>query len=229
MLPEPARTRLPRFLDAVDARVHPIEAIWIGGSIALGEIAPHSDVDVVVATEAPVAPSGRVRVRGVDAEWLTLAELAAAHGLVAVTRAIGVRAGIAVRGPPPAALFGDVDHAALASAMRANVETYWRPWLAASRSGVHALTCLHPRRAEWGIVGVPRQLVTIAEGRIVSKGAGARWLRERSDACWHRILDEAVRLRRGERSLYHSPFARRRAMRALLAHAIELAAAPLGA
>jgi aminoglycoside adenylyltransferase-like protein/nucleotidyltransferase-like protein len=215
--------RLARFLDAIDrGRVPAIDAIWIGGSIALGDVAPHSDLDVVVATAAPVPPAARVRVRGVDAEWLAVGELAAARGLVAVTRALGVRAGIAVRGPHPSAVFADVDHATLAAAMQTNIATYWQPWLA--RRGVSTLTCLHPRRAEWGIVGVPRQLVTIAEGRIVSKTAGARWLRDRVGARWHRILDEAIALRRGEPSRYRSPFARRRDMYAILAHAIELSA-----
>ena len=86
------------------------------------------------------------------------------------------------------------------------------------------MTSLHPRRIEWGVVGVPRQLATIATGEIVSKTAGALFIRDRLDPRWHPILDEALRIRRGERSLYRLPFGllqRRLDMLAFLEHAID--------
>jgi hypothetical protein len=80
---------------------------------------------------------------------------------------------------------------------------------------------LHARAIEWGAAGVPRQYVTVTEGRIVSKSAALRHVREHFDQRFHRIIDEALRLRAGSSARqYINPFARRRDMVGLLEHAI---------
>jgi hypothetical protein len=128
-----------------------VTAAWVGGSIALGDHQHHSDIDLLVATARPIPATElrRVRVSGVQAEWTTLA--APPTGLAAITAATVHRHGLAVRGPRAAALVPDVDHPTLAAITRANVEAYWVPWLRAARHDpVARVTCLHPRRIEWG-------------------------------------------------------------------------------
>src|SRR5262249_55209950 len=197
--------------------------VWLEGSLALADYRPGiSDIDVVVVTEEPAPELAR---RPLQVTWLqprALAQLASSP-LGAVTAATLHRHGIALRGPHPSRVLGDVPHATLARAMTHNIRAYWEPWLARSRMNiVQRLVALHPRRIAWGVFGVPRMLVTLADGRIVSKTEGALELRARVDKRWHRVIDEALRIRQHRRrSLYLSPFARRRDMLDFVAHAIE--------
>ena len=108
--------------------------------------------------------------------------------------------------------------------MASNTRSYWKSWLERARRGplLEQLKALHPWGIAWGTLGVPRQYVTVIEGQIVSKSAGARYVRDKFGPRWHRILDEALRLRLGGRGLYPwSPFERRRDMLAFLEEAIE--------
>jgi hypothetical protein len=232
-VPDVAAARIARFLAMTDARLGGlVEAVWVEGSIALGDFhAKHSDIDLVLLTRREVDDRERVAIRGrpaVQATWLTrerAATLAACDGGTgAVLAATLHRHGIAIRGPHPAEIVCDVDRATLSRAVLANLEAYWVPWLErARRHPLQRLATLHPRLIFWGVAGVPRQYVTIGEGRIVSKCAAVRVARERFDPRWHRILDEALRLRLGgARSAYASPFERRRDMIAFVEHAIEV-------
>jgi hypothetical protein len=184
----------------------------------------------VTARPLTEAERRRVRLPGrppLQVEWTTwdaLPQLPSAHGgLGAVTAATLHRHAIGVRGPRPSEVVADVDHATLAARVHANLASYWRPWLERARHDLlRCVTTLHPRLIEWGVVGVPRQYVSIVEGESVSKSEAVRRVRPVFDACWHRILDEALRLRSGTAgSLYRSPFARRHDMLGFLEHAIE--------
>ena len=233
-LPPIAASRVAALLARVDAAAPGlVEAAWIEGSIALGDFRPTiSDVDVrLVTSRAPPRP---MRLRGwrgpvLQVDWSTWDHLASlpATNAGAVSAATLHRAGIAVRGPSPRDVVPDVDHATLAARMGENLDDYWAPWLQrAQHDVVGGLLALHPRRVEWGVVGVPRLHVTIVEGRIASKTAAIAWARERYDARWRPILDEAMRLRAGAPGCrYASPFARRRDLLAFVAHAIEAARA----
>ena len=106
-----------------------------------------------------------------------------------------------------------------------NLDSYWRRWHAQhfrllSRGGLAALGTWAPA---WGVLGVSRLHYTIATGEITSKeGAGLHALRT-FPAQWHRVIQECLRIRRGEGgpSLYVHPFARRAAALAFMAVAME--------
>ena len=233
-LPAPAAERVARFVHRVDAlQPGTVTAIWVAGSIALGDYRPGiSDVDLVVVTKGTLAERERRRLQPwswppLQIGWNTLDDIwrlaERDHGCGAVTVATLHRHGIRVRGPEPADELPDVDHATLIRAMSRNLVAYWRPWLERVRgSALERLAALHPRRIEWGVLGVPRQLITVREGRVVSKTAAGRYARAQMDSRWHRIVDEALRLRAGERrSLYRSLSDRRSEMVAFLDEAIR--------
>jgi hypothetical protein len=64
----------------------------------------------------------------------------------------------------------------------------------------------------WVVTGVARLHHTLGTGRITSKEGAARHALEAFGARWHRVLREALRLRRDEPgpSLYPDPESRRR-------------------
>jgi hypothetical protein len=234
--PRPA-ARIARFLAAADARLPgAVEALWIEGSLALGDHHDGvSDIDLVAVTRAPLPADRRPPARGLQLAWTTWDALAAststAPALHPVTAAILHRHGLAARGPDPGAVVADVSHGTLVAYIRANLDAYWSPWLARARHRLRhplfRLTCLHPLRIQWGVFGVPRQYVTVVDGDIVSKTTAARRYRERlapDDHHLRRVLDEALHLRHRTGALgprrYHSWFARRADMLDLLDDAI---------
>jgi hypothetical protein len=229
-LPHSAAIVIDRFVRRID-HTDPglVEAVWIEGSIALGDYQSTSDVDVVVlCTRA--APASWIRATRsskwtrLHATWVTREDLAAlGSGLGAVMLAVLHRHGIAVRGPEPSGLVPDVPHVRLAAVCKENAATYWARWHAdASRAVPGIVTSLHPRLIVWGTSGIARQLVTISEGGIVSKADGLRWARAHFEPRWHRILDESLRLRTGiGRRRFISPFERRREMLDFVAEALR--------
>ncbi|HTR50819.1 MAG TPA: nucleotidyltransferase domain-containing protein [Kofleriaceae bacterium] len=216
-----AERALERLLAGID-RCAPDASVWILGSLALGDFVPsRSDVDLVIVGVQPIPDLARAPL---DVTWLATVDELATRPLGAVTAAMLHRHGVALRGPDPAGVVADVDHATLAAAMIANLDAYWEPWLTRARRTLGRIAALHPRRVEWGVFGVPRMLVTLGDGRIVSKTEGALALRDRVDPPWRRIIDEALRIRGQRRgSSYRSPFERARDMLAFVAHAIDLA------
>jgi len=234
-LPTDVAARLAVFIDRLD-RALPgrVEAAWLEGSLALDDFHPRvSDVDLVLVTRAPVAPAECARVRRWQSRrerppiavawwtWDEVAMTAARDCARIVSAAILHRHGIALRGPHPSTVVPDVAAADLVGAMLQNLD-YWRAWRRrALRRPIGYLKSLHPQSVAWGVLGVPRQYVTVREGRVVSKLAAAAYVRERFAPRWHRVLDEAVRLRTGAPGpRYASPFARRREMLGFLEYAI---------
>lgn len=229
-LPQDAAASISRFLTTVDDQVPGlVEAVWVEGSIVLGDYQPGiSDVDLVVLARRPLTKRDRIRVPSpLQVTWTSRGALAT---LSPITAATLHRHGISVRGPGPRSIVSDVSRAELNAYLVDNLATYWQPWLTrARRDPLFRLTCVHPRRLEWGALGVPRQYVTAIDGTIVSKSAAARRVRDMIDARHHRILDEAVRLRTGHgKRRYRSPFARATDMLALLDDAIRHTRAVLG-
>jgi hypothetical protein len=140
--------------------------------------------------------------------------------------------GIAVRGPAPVNLTIHTDPARLTAWTRHNLDVYWRPWhdrsaRLFSRAGVAALGAWAPA---WGVLSVSRLHYTLATGEITSKAGAGCYVLDTFPARWHRIIDECLRIRRGERgpSLYRNPLARRRDMLAYIDRVIT-AAKQLGA
>jgi len=108
---------------------------------------------------------------------------------------------------------------------RQNLEEYWRPWHTrfgqlVSRDG---WASLGPWATEWGVLGVSRLHYTLVSGQITSKhGAGLYAMRRFPVRC-HRVIIEALRIRRddGGRSLYRTPFGRRRDLLACVSMVID--------
>ncbi|MBF8193328.1 DUF4111 domain-containing protein [Nonomuraea sp. K274] len=154
--------------------------------------------------------------------------------------------GVTCRGPKPGELDIWSDPAALAAWTDANLDGYWRrlvsraahlvtPW------GLMSLGCYG---AVWIVTGVSRLHYTLATGEITSKTGAARHALQAFPERWHRVVKEALRLREedvarptlgstvsglGEhfgvarRSLYGSPFERRRDVLAFAGEAIVAA------
>ncbi|WP_433662851.1 aminoglycoside adenylyltransferase domain-containing protein [Nocardia sp. CA-128927] len=122
--------------------------------------------------------------------------------------------GVTLRGPAAADLDIWTDPTALAAWQNTNLDEYWARGLtdAARLFSKFGLVLLTDYGTVWTVTGVARLHYTIATGDITSKdGAGRHALQSFPDR-WHRIINEALRLRRNDsrRSLYRNPLTRRR-------------------
>ncbi|GAA3691280.1 hypothetical protein GCM10022224_065950 [Nonomuraea antimicrobica] len=253
-----------------------VEGLYLEGSAALGDYRPDtSDVDFVAVTAAapPVGVLERIHTRlgvhpfdGVYLTWddlgrdpASLGERPRAHAgrlnrrgeVNPVTWHTLARHGLTCRGPKPEELKIWNDPSVLAAWADGNLDRYWRrlvtrAWRPASLWG---LTCLGGYGAVWVVTGVARLHYTLATGEITSKtGAGLHAL-EVFPERWHRVVNEALRLRADDtaeatlsgavsglgdhfgtprRSLYGSPFERRRDVLAFADQAIGAAHALYG-
>ncbi len=150
----------------------------------------------------PYSHEGRLHPRGQGdlITWHTLAE----HG-------------VRCRGPAAAHLTIWCDQQALAAWTNTNLDTYWqRRVLDRGERLLHGLTGLTAWACEWCVLGVSRLHYTLSTGAITSKEGAGVYARAMFPEQWHRVIDEALRIRRGAsgRSLYRSPLARRRDVRA---------------
>ena len=150
----------------------------------------------------PYSHEGRLRPRGQGdlIAWHTLAE----HG-------------VRCRGPLVANLTIWRDQQALAAWTNTNLDTYWqRRVLDRDERLLYGLTGLTAWACEWCVLGVSRLHYTLATGAITSKEGTGVYARATFSESWHRVIDEALRIRRGAggRSLYGSPLTRRRDVRA---------------
>ncbi|MFI6172556.1 aminoglycoside adenylyltransferase domain-containing protein [Nocardia sp. NPDC051052] len=95
-----------------------------------------------------------------------------------------------------------------------NLDEFWAAGLtrAAPLLSKDGLFLLTDYATVWTVTGIARLHYTIATGAITSKDGAGRHALESFPDRWHRIVDEALRLRRNNsrRSLYRSRRARRR-------------------
>lgn len=121
--------------------------------------------------------------------------------------------GVRVRGPAVADLTIWRDPAALAAWANNNLDTYWRRVLdRGARRPLPYGFILTAWGCEWCVLGVSRIHYTLATAAITSKeGAGIHALAAFPDR-WRRVIEEALRIRRGARgrSSYPSALSRRR-------------------
>jgi hypothetical protein len=125
-----------------------------------------------------------------------------------------IQSGVCCRGPTVAEIEIWSDAAALAAWINNNLDAYWRrllepgSWLT-RRGGVAGLTAY---ACEWCVLGVSRLHYTLATGKITSKDGAGVHAQAAFDAQWQPVIAESLRIRRADkrRSLYLSPFARRR-------------------
>jgi hypothetical protein len=201
-----ALAALGRVHAAVNARWQrpPFEGIYLTWQDLARD--PAACGPVPYAHDRAFVPAGRFELSPVT--WATLA-----------------RHGVRIRGPGSGIVGIWDDPAALDRWTRENLDAYWRPWLAragrlASRGG---LASLGPWATEWGVLGVSRLHYTLTSGEITSKYGAGLYAMRRFPLRWHRIVVEALRIRRGDRgrSGYATPLGRRREMLAYVALVID--------
>jgi Nucleotidyltransferase domain/Aminoglycoside adenylyltransferase, C-terminal domain len=225
------------YLEAADRHAPGlVEGLYLQGSVALGDYRPGvSDIDFVAVTGRTPDPvtlraiHGELRGRhrkpffdGLYVGWDDLrrdpAQVAGGPGVHQwrvtersrfernlVTWHILAQAGVAIRGPAIRDLDIHTDWPALAEATRRNLVEYWTPWQRTAR-GVAGLT---PFAATWGVLGVARLRHSLAAGRVTTKTAAASFALETYDERWHRIVQEALRIRIGGTRQYRNPWRRR--------------------
>lgn len=144
--------------------------------------------DLAAAGRRPYSYNGRFHTTG------NLADPIAWHTLA--------RAGIPCRGPQPGALDIRADARDLAVWTLNNLDTYWRRLLDQSSRLTHpqSLVALTSWGAAWIVLGVPRLHYTLATGGICSKDAAGEYARQTFPDRWHRVVDEALRIRRADRA-----------------------------
>ncbi len=108
--------------------------------------------------------------------------------------------GIAVFGPAPETLPFEVDEGEMLRWMQGNLNSYWANWL---RQPARLAVFWSDWGIQWTALGVLRQFYTFREHNIVSKTAAGEYGLTCLPPRWHRIIREALRIRKGERgSLY---------------------------
>ncbi len=110
--------------------------------------------------------------------------------------------GMTCLGPEPTALRIWTDRAALQAWTIDNFDRYWRPLLASARYGVGPwrLTSFTTYGAVWIVLGVCRLHYTLATGSIASKEAAGSYGLQTFPERWHRVLNEALTIRRADRA-----------------------------
>ena len=128
-----------------------------------------------------------------------------------------VQQGVCCRGPVPGGLALWDDPTGLSAWTNDNLDSYWRRLLNRSArlytpsglAGITAWACA------WYVLGVSRLHYTLATGDIASKERGGLYALETFPHRWHRVIEEALRIRRAQsRSLYRTPLSRRGDVRA---------------
>ena len=135
-----------------------------------------------------------------------------------VTWHLLAQAGVTVRGPAVAELGIHTDWPGLAEATRRNLDEYWAPWLDRRARGPVGLSSW---AATWGVLGVARLRHTLAAGRITSKTDAAGYALATYDPRWHRIIEEALRIRVGGAPRYRNPCRRRTDLIGFVAEALR--------
>ncbi|MFB8762589.1 aminoglycoside adenylyltransferase domain-containing protein [Nocardiopsis alba] len=123
--------------------------------------------------------------------------------------------GVTVRGPHPIELDVWDEPESLRTWSLGSLDEHWRRWREKAGRLVtpRGLAVLGSLAPSWSVLSVSRLHFTLKTGEITSKsGAGAYALHAFPER-WQRIVNECLRVRRGDRSpsLYQSALARRRA------------------
>lgn len=224
-----------------------LQAFYLVGSLALDDfIAGQSDIDFVAVIDGEANLDALARLHAelsadfpdidCDGIYLRPGELSAppsGSGVEArggridpasaaerhpVTWLILADAGITLRGPAPRTSWIAADRTAVMAYSKANLSSYWQPWLEQRRNDPQAL--LDDDAVVWGSLGIARLHATIATGQVPSKsGAGNQALTSFPEH--RRIIQEALRLRRHPTtpSFYATPQERREHLIAFM-HAV---------
>lgn len=131
--------------------------------------------------------------------------------------------GITVRGRPPADLGIHTDREALRTFTHNNLDTYWRNTSEQLDRATDDEIGELEWTAEWCVLGVARLHHLLATGELTSKSGAGRHIVEHLPEEWHRIGQEALRLRERpeDASLYSSAGERGADVRAFVAWGIK--------
>ncbi len=103
---------------------------------------------------------------------------------------------LAARGPERPAVW--VDDQAVRAWTLENLNSYWARWIERRRRWLGSgIAMLADWSISWGVLGILRLHYTLATGRVISKSAAAEYGRATFDPVEHRVIEEALRLRRG--------------------------------
>ncbi|MDZ7543792.1 DUF4111 domain-containing protein, partial [Clostridium perfringens] len=97
--------------------------------------------------------------------------------------------------------------------MRNNHNTYWINWIndcrkLTSMKYIGLLVSLN--MIEWGVLGISRLYYSFKERDITSKIGAGEYALQNVPERWHKIINESMRLRKGnKKSYYNSIFERR--------------------
>ncbi|MBV9603781.1 MAG: DUF4111 domain-containing protein [Solirubrobacterales bacterium] len=182
-------------------------------AIHLGRWASALAGDVVARRRWPLVCNGSYLQRGALARSPLEVTALASHVAGRFGSGVGVdvnpitwhtlaRYGIAVRGAEPHQLEIHADPAELLAWTRANLDGYWRGWVARARGPGAGVGLVLPRRsAASGVLGVSRLACTLATGEIVSKEAGGEYALARFGPEWRVLIDDALAFWRGSPAL----------------------------
>lgn len=100
--------------------------------------------------------------------------------------------------------------------MKDNLNTYWLNWIISSSklfSTKGLMSAISLKTIEWGVLGITRQYYSFIEKDITSKTGAGEYALKRVPEKFNKILNEAMRLRKGiTKSYYKSIFKRRKDM-----------------
>jgi hypothetical protein len=123
------------------------------------------------------------------------------------------RYGIAIKGESSSNFDYTVNWNTLRSSMRDNLNGYWKNWMNSCMKfpSINYLGLyVSLKTIEWGVLGVSRLYYTFHEKDITSKIGAGEYVLKNVPERWHRIINESMRLRKGnEKSYYNSIFERR--------------------
>ncbi len=191
---------LDRFVADIRAAV-PVRAAWAHGSLAMGDFQPgRSDLDLIVLVERPLDAADRARLAEAHQRLLDEEPAAAklhcsylpdsalrdagashvtwAHGMIlerpvtAVTRRELLDAGLVLYGPAPAGLLPPLADGQLEDHIRRDLAEYWLP---VTR---RPLLWLRDSWLDLGLLVLGRAIVTLRDGRLITKGEALAELRE---------------------------------------------------
>jgi hypothetical protein len=123
--------------------------------------------------------------------------------------------GIALIGPESHTLPLEVDWDLLVTRMQENLNSYWMSF---TRDPKRIAWFFTDFGIEWTVLGVLRQYYTFIEQDITSKTGAGEYALAHLPIKWHRLIREAIRIRKQANTSHDQSFYKSRGARALEAH-----------
>ena len=109
--------------------------------------------------------------------------------------------GISVFGPFPHELPIIVDSKHLVSWTHENMKTYWKSW---TRRPGRLIVLFSDWGIQWAVLGILRQFYTIRENKITTKQRAGQYALSVIPERWHRLINEALRIRTKTTGAFYS-------------------------